>query len=94
MDRPIGSLRPTLLVLSIPMVPSLTPKVAISLAALALAGLIALAGAGGAQAAKRGVVEVDQVTVGAPGNPSVSIVPFTATLVLTGLCCTVLLGCA
>lgn len=69
--------RTVLLVLSIAMLLPRSSRFARSLLALALLGLIALAGASGAEAAKRGVVAVDQVTVGAPGNPSISIVPFT-----------------
>ncbi|MFM8888711.1 MAG: hypothetical protein ACKOGM_01805, partial [Solirubrobacterales bacterium] len=59
------------------MVGTLTSRRLVAGLAPALASLIVLALPGGAGAVKRGVVEVDQVTVGAPGNPSVSIVPFT-----------------
>ena len=50
----------------------------ISQLALAAAAIVALAGPSGAMASgKRAVVVVRTVEVGAPGNPSVAIVPFT-----------------
>ena len=50
----------------------------ISRIALAAGAIVALAGPSGATASgKRAVVEVRTVKVGAPGNPSVGIVPFT-----------------
>lgn len=44
---------------------------------LLTSGAVTLVGAPPGQAAKRWVVEIDQVSVGAPGNPSNAIVPFT-----------------
>jgi hypothetical protein len=53
-------------------------RLALGLLALSTGAIVALAGpAGAAGAGKRAVVEVKTVKVGAPGNPSVAIVPFT-----------------
>ncbi len=56
---------------------SCPPRFRALLATAILARTVSLISVSGAQAGPRAVVDIDQVTVGSPGNPSTAVVPFT-----------------